>query len=511
MVSHSCIFFRYTGQFYINGKIAGSRSVEIDIKNFRNNYIGKSKYDYDPNFKGSIKDFRLYNRELTYREILALAEKTSSTPLENLQGIVEKLRTYYHRQLLLSQGHIVGGYSPSLLLNMKKGSCNDYSVLGTHIFRSLGIPSAIDFSQQAGHDWNVLFLGDQSYDCSFIDNDTLGTHLKLYEEILPDRIAKIFRHTYAKQPDTPVMSGTEESFPESFRTPCIKDVSDLYLPTTDVSVTLDKKPPQDQQFAYLCFFLREWSPVHWSKHRRGKAHFTKMGNGVVYLPVYYHNNQTYPAAYPFALTLEGETRILKPDTLALQRLTLIRKYPEERVYQKDRLLGATFQVAQKEDFSDAQTIHTVDQRPEIRYNEVSVSLDKKYRYFRFMAPPRSNGGEICEIDLFDENGQKMEPYKIIGNYASPPDRTPESVFDGEPLTSYWCDQPDEGWVGVDFGKPVSIASFRFLPLNDDNFIRENELYELFYWDEQWVSLGRQTGTSSQYLEYNNAPGNALFC
>ncbi|MCL2329299.1 MAG: hypothetical protein FWC39_12410, partial [Bacteroidetes bacterium] len=68
-----------------------------------------------------------------------------------------------------------------------------------------------------------------------------------------------------------------------------------------------------------------------------------------------------------------------------------------------------------------------------------------------------------------------------------------------------------GWVGLDFGKPVNIANFRFLPRNDDNFIKEGEEYELFYWDNyQWNSLGRQTGTSKQYLEYTNAPSNALF-
>jgi len=45
----------------------------------------------------------------------------------------------------------------------------------------------------------------------------------------------------------------------------------------------------------------------------------------------------------------------------------------------------------------------------------------------------------------------------------------------------------------------------------DNFIKENEEYELFYWDKnQWNSMGKQIGTSKQYLEYTNAPLNALF-
>jgi hypothetical protein len=64
---------------------------------------------------------------------------------------------------------------------------------------------------------------------------------------------------------------------------------------------------------------------------------------------------------------------------------------------------------------------------------------------------------------------------------------------------------------LDFGKPASISRFRYLPRNDDNFIKEGEEYELFYRENnQWVSLGKQTGSSKQYLEYANAPLNALF-
>lgn len=50
----------------------------------------------------------------------------------------------------------------------------------------------------------------------------------------------------------------------------------------------------------------------------------------------------------------------------------------------------------------------------------------------------------------------------------------------------------------------------YLPRSDDNFIKEGELYELFYWDKEWKSLGQQSGSRQlQYLEYDNVPDNAL--
>ena len=50
----------------------------------------------------------------------------------------------------------------------------------------------------------------------------------------------------------------------------------------------------------------------------------------------------------------------------------------------------------------------------------------------------------------------------------------------------------------------------YLTRSDDNFIREGELYELYYWDGDWISLGQRTGSRKlQYLTYDNIPENAL--
>jgi hypothetical protein len=531
---------------YVNGMLIETKPFNIDPKRLICNYLGKSQYANDPYLHGEINHFQVYNKQLNPKEINNLAAKkqaktyafsglliqkdfespdsefktlpynmfSSATKFwseeDILQYMVERIRAFYSR-ILYHDSYIPGGYNPLLLMNLKRGSCNDYSLLGTHIFRSIGFPSAIDFSQQAGHDWNVLVVGGKNYDCSFIDdNDTIGKHIKGYAKIIPDRMSKVFRHTFAKQKDTPAMSGSKEDFPGLFTNPCLKDVTGLYLDCMDVSIKLDNKLPTGQQFVYLHTFQREWIPVHWGKHKNGKALFTKMGKDVVYLPACYHHNRIYPAAYPFILTREGKVVTLKPDIGNTQRLVLTRKFPEKEVHKKDRLSGTKFQVAQKADFSDAQTIHTVNKRPPVCYSKVSVTLEKPYRYFRFVAPPDSWGGEMAEIEVFGEDSRKIQWQKVIGNGDSPLDRTPNSVFDGNPLTSYWCHQQNDGWVGLDFGRPVNICSFRFLPLNDDNFIRENELYELFYWDGKWISLGRQTGTSKQYLEYGNAPRNALF-
>jgi len=48
----------------------------------------------------------------------------------------------------------------------------------------------------------------------------------------------------------------------------------------------------------------------------------------------------------------------------------------------------------------------------------------------------------------------------------------------------------------------------FAPRNDDNHIKPNNLYELFYYDRGWVSLGNKMANISS-LKYENIPNNSL--
>ena len=60
-------------------------------------------------------------------------------------------------------------------------------------------------------------------------------------------------------------------------------------------------------------------------------------------------------------------------------------------------------------------------------------------------------------------------------------------------------------------RPGKIARIRFLPRNDDNFLREGEDYELLYWKQgRWVSLGHKEGNADGILTYDRAPLRALF-
>jgi hypothetical protein len=121
--------------------------------------------------------------------------------------------------------------------------------------------------------------------------------------------------------------------------------------------------------------------------------------------------------------------------------------------------------------------------------------------------------------IFSYNNKKNVHQAIISNTQTSkkdskprvlPDTCYVNAFDGDPLTSFCRFGLEYSWVGLEFKKTVRVNKIIYLPRNDDNCIRDGELYELFYWDNKWISLGQQTGSNKTYrLTYHNVPTNAL--
>ena len=120
-----------------------------------------------------------------------------------------------------------------------------------------------------------------------------------------------------------------ESLPCGLDSKNFRDVTEQYIPTTDVHASLVFPPPRPASVAYVCVFNGgEWRPIHWSRITDGKAVFTRMGRGVVYLPAYYDSDHVVAAAPPFILDEKGQVTPLTVeagDATRLSRLSLAAK------------------------------------------------------------------------------------------------------------------------------------------------------------------------------------------
>jgi hypothetical protein len=134
------------------------------------------------------------------------------------------------------------------------------------------------------------------------------------------------------------------------------------------------------------------------------------------------------------------------------------------------------------------------------WQSISVDPGSKYQYLRYKSAP-SVKCLIGEIEVLDEKGNRLK-----GTFSgSGPN--PEYISDGVPGQNYRDDSLG-GWVIIDFGKPVSISEIRYIVAEDSNGVEPGDEYELFYWDDQWVSLGKQLA-KERVLKFKG-PANGLY-
>lgn len=401
-------------------------------------------------------------------------------------------------------------------LKIPYGVCEDYAAIATSALRAHGIPVFNDFTPQwgyrnrLGHGWNVL------PHCNGQQVPFVGGMIAPGEaHKLDDRIAKAFRHTYARNKDIERLMHTEKFVPENFRNQFICDVTAQYAICSDVELEAGDIPAAH---VYLAIFedAANWVPVAVSQVEGGKARFRDMGRRCVYLPVIYdESGKMRPVADPIAIGIDGWQDFLATSSTGTQTLTLKRKYPAlEYVYDvAPRIIGGEFQVSTRKDFADAKTVYTItDGAPTAHEAMLSDSIGA-YRYWRYIQNVPGTFCNMAEIEFF-RPGESTHIYgEILGTdgycwiYA---DRTKEKVFDGDILTTFDAPVDNGAWVGMDFGEPVRISRIVYTGRGDGNSIESGDTYELFYWNGgQWNSCGRKEATGVS-ITYDNVPTNGLY-
>jgi hypothetical protein len=352
--------------------------------------------------------------------------------------------------------------------------------------RALGIPAAIDFmpfygNRNGAHYWIT----------HIVPGDVVQTSLT-GERKAP----KVYRYTYARNDVYERVGG--EYIPELFRDPFIRDVTDMYVNTRDVSIRDRRKSGPRRSFAYLCVFNNlEWQPVAISGLKRGQAEFDRVGEGIVYLPAVYGDGRVAAIDYPFILHVDGRKESLVPDTTSLHKVRLNRKYPSnlsvnDFVAQVD---SSRWVASNDPDFAQADTLFVYH----VSKNEIATQINSDvaaagYRYWKFM--PCRQYSLIAEFMFFDGDGERMN-VAMGGNDAA--------LFDDDVLTSTTL----YGNLVVDIGVETQVSKIVCIPRSDGNGIIPGDYYELLYCDiDGWRSLGCVEAADC-HLEYDNVPAGCL--
>jgi hypothetical protein len=396
----------------------------------------------------------------------------------------------------------------SLMHTLLKKDCEDNNIANVSVLRAKGIPAMIDFTpfwpnRNLGHEWCIILDNTGKNRCfqglDILENSYYATPM-----------AKVFRRCYAINPERLELNLSEKNVPALFHNLHIVDVTDEYFKTSDVTVNVDI---QHGQYAYLSVFNEAyWRPIHWGKINDKKAVFEKMGRDVVYLPVCMtEDQQLVSVAPPFILTLHGEVKPIVPDMTERQTIKLTRKYPTFRFssWAAQLVVGAKIQAANRADFSDAVTLHTIRKYGTEAGELLLDTLKTKYRYWRFYSAPEG----LCSVAelYFFQHGQDITMQgKITGSTVEDRNYAKAHVFDRDPLTFFSSPERSDSWVGLDFGESVNIDRILYIPRTDGNMVIYGDEYELKYWDKNgWRSLGRKVADNT-YITFENCPVGALF-
>lgn len=392
------------------------------------------------------------------------------------------------------------------------GTCKHFCDINMMFMRSLGIPVAIDFTPQwpfrsMGHTWNVVLMNNGMTKPYGGCSDDLNQMHK------PDqKMAKVYRRTYSINEEILKLKSAEMVVPSTFSNPFIKDVTCDYMKTSNVSTRV--KGRCRNRYAYLAVFDNQnWIPICYGKRKMRQFVFENVGRDIVYLPVFCSDNGLTPFSDPFILNYDGTVHLLHAELGQRQTIMVTRKFPVLQRVQMfvGRMIGGRIEAADRADFADANLIHEITSWS-ILTDSVVVKDRSPHRYWRYLSPEGSCGN-IAELEFYDTDGNIVRGAIIgtDGTFRQGDTATSKrAVFDGKVLTYFNAPKDSTGvYVGMDFGKSISLGTIKYIPRNDDNNICCGDDYELYYWsDSGWTIVDRKTATGGS-LVFDDVPDNAL--
>lgn len=386
---------------------------------------------------------------------------------------------------------------------IKRGICEDQTQFNSHLMSALGMAVVTDFvpvwgNRTDGHGWNALIIDGKTFPFEPFWDKERWKYNRIYNNETFDlqygrfRLPKVYRHTFEYYLPGPMTDEKEsrENIPALFLNPWMKDVSTEYFKTSDVTIRLTEKKPDDTQYCYLFVYdakRYDWIPVQWCKIEKETAVFKDMGRNIVYLPGFYQNGQVIPAAPVFILSQDGKYNQLKcngmNETIKTNTATPLGPNYEKRL-NGSRLIGSNEQSLNEEQELLYNFNDTVDV-----LNNFKLHPKKKYRYIHLI---QSNDTvALNEIAFYEKQGNQFVyiPNKnITASIKAAPNFELKEIADRQSGTGYlgFFESKKEKEAGIlfDLGEPRLLESVSVIPLPERR-LNENADYTLYYWDNEW--------------------------
>ena len=151
--------------------------------------------------------------------------------------------------------------------------------------------------------------------------------------------------------------------------------------------------------------------------------------------------------------------------------------------------------------------------------------EKAFRYYRFVSSEQSKNSNAATIRFLGTTRHSINEVESASLPISSMPNSEEKKIDsvqlcemqgmiiGDDIGYAFDNNPETyslgNWTGLDFGSMQPIEQILFIPRNANNGINSIDLYELFYWDGKWISVGIETGDDG-FVSYRNVPSNTIY-
>lgn len=394
------------------------------------------------------------------------------------------------------------------LLHNRIGYCRENCDIAIYAMRSVGIPVALDFyemspSYNSRHFWNAI-----------VDTNHLAipfnyTEKEVSRNHLDDRKrGKTYRICFDKQCRLELDSESNNAF-QLLREPFFKDVTEEYFPGTFVNI---ENNDIHSSLLYLSIFTGDsYIPIDVAKTDGKSFHFKGIEQNLVYFPTICSNGKIGCATYPFYLK-ENYAYYFKPDTKNLTTICLRRKYPllKGRDFIQT-IKGVKIEGSLTTDFRQPVLLYEFNQPSTTNYNIATHSPKTKLRYIRYSAPKNCKI-QLSEFYVYEKcNKVPLVPSHIASSSTLDSlHRRNLRLLSDNIWESFYMSARDGEQLVFDFGKPFHIDHMIIIPRNDDNYVRRDDVYELYYHngDFGWIMLERKRAEADSII-FSGVPSNSL--
>ncbi|QTD38544.1 hypothetical protein JL193_04450 [Polaribacter batillariae] len=457
-------------------------------------------------YRSKNEPFTKNFRTQSHNELFELISNTNSKDI---------LTTIDRLSPLENGGRLIKLFPTDLAISdIEKGKMADCIDATNYVIakgRAVGIPMAMDFTfwanGRSSHYWNAFLYSKDSLqraDSMFFWGSP-GTYKTR------NKVAKIYRFMYSKQ-DQNIKNKEINTFLNS---PYIQDVTSQYIKTTNIKLTLNKNEGKKYTKAYLCIFNdRKWTPIAVTKiNNENKVSFPDVGRENIFVIAAYRNHRIIPLHDILSLDKTGNIQTYIIDNNKTESVILKRKANKSKSldWVTSSMLHSSFEVSNHSNFKEYQTIYKPQPGDDLnngRPIKVTLNLDHSFRYFRFKTEIK-DWLTLAEMAVYSK-GKKIEGKVIYSKHFKAENIKPMlKIFDEDLLTFYTAPNAKHSyWVGLDFGKRKELNELFYAPRSDVNYVKPNDVYELFYWNDAWVSLGSKVA-KEYFIKYDNVPKGAI--